>query len=247
MKKLVMVLAILVLVSGCVETVKEAAEGAVDAVGEVADKAIDIGEEAVDGVVGIGEEAVEGVEEAVEEVKPAEEEPVAEELGDNKYKMKSDTSYTIEGVEFVITDIDVSSSQFRVDVAGSQIVFVGTKEVEIASGLEMFVDTFKNYGLSDPRTYVIMGIKKFVLGEDEYLVYRGSPIKLDDVNKTSVSVSDTKVDTAGVRTVSINVGSDSESIVEGRTARFDKFFVTNVRTFTKDPGKKYAILKIVPR
>lgn len=266
MKKLVLVLAILILVSGCVETMKDISESVVDTTanvaGEVIDTTADIAGEVIDtaedvagGVIGIAGdvaegvgdvagEVAEGVSVVVEEVLP--DEDVAEELGDDKYKIKVKTAYTIKGVDITITDIDMSTSQIRADIGGDRILFDGTKETEIISDLEIFVDTFENHGLSDSRTFVIMNIKDLVLGEDEYLIRRGILLTLPDVNKTKVSLSSTRRDDTGVRTATIGIGGDSENIVEGKSpTRFDKFFVTNVRTFTQD--KKYAILKIVGR
>ncbi|MFH0752791.1 MAG: hypothetical protein V1914_04330 [archaeon] len=221
MKRVLIVLALLILVSGCVQMADE----------EAAQPLI--------------EEPL--VEEPV--VEPLVEEPVVEEPVvpiDNRYELRFEVPVTVLGRTFVLTDLDSSATRAVVTIDGTEIKLIGSREEEIYKDeLSLMLVRFENYGLSDPRTYALTEIKEFSLGPDEYLVRRDHSIKLDDANKTAVSVSYTKQDTGGVRTATVNVGGDSETIVQGRTVTFDKFKVTNIKTFTEDT--MYALLKIVPR
>lgn len=231
MKKLVIALSILILLSGCAQQIEKP-----KTTPAVLPPAAPVVEAPV-----VEEPVVE--EPVVDEPKPVANETAAELVGENMYKMKLNTKYKFNGVELEAMDIDSSSAQFRVEVNGNQILFVGTKEVEIAEGFEMFVDSFGSFGTGDPRTYVTMSVKPFKLGENEYLVRRGTPITLPDVNKTQLSVTGTKIDSADVRTVNVNLAGDVVDIVQGREAYLGKYIITNLKTFNKD--KSYALLKVV--
>ena len=227
MKKLVVLLALLILVSGCAQQLMEEAPAK---------------EEPAPVVQPVEEEPVPIVEAVVEQPKPAE--PVVNEsLGGDKYKLHLNVPFTFEGKQVLVTDLDVSAARVVVSVDVVEAKLIRTKEVEIVNGLEIFVDRYDNFGLSDPRTFIVLSIKKFVLGENEYLVMRDSPVLLPNGQK--VSVGNTRVDSTDVRTAPVAIGSDSSDLVQGRTERFGNYTVTNVKTFVKD--KSYAVLKIVPR
>ena len=226
MKKLVILLALLILVSGCAQQIME----------ETPAKQEPVVEQPV----------------PVEEPAPVVEQPVPvenatsvveEALGEGKYKLKINVPFTFEGKKVLITDLDTSATRVVVSVDEVEAKLIRTKEIEVVNGLEMFVDTYVNHGLEDSRTFVVMGIKKFVLGGNEYLVMRDAPILLPNGQQVSVGV--TRVDSTDVRTAPVSVGSDSSDLVQGQSARFGNYTVTNVKTFVRD--KSYALLKIVPR
>ncbi len=164
-----------------------------------------------------------------------------ESLGNDLYKFNVNDKLVFDDKEIVLTDLDTSTSQFRATVNGEEIIFVNTKETEISQGVEMFVVSFKNFGLEDLRTYVELSIKKFVPGENEYLVYQNKPVKLSSGEQLAVST--TRISSTGVKTAPVTLGDVSEDIVEGKDAYFGNYTVTNVKTFVKD--KSYALLKVV--
>ncbi len=226
MKRLVILLALLVLVSGCVQQTMEEVPAEVPV-----------------------ETPVAPVETPVETPVTPVEVPVApvdtgvESLGGDLYRFKLNKPFTFDGKTIVLTDIDTASAQFRVTIEGDQVILVTTKEKEISHGIEVYVDVFKNYGPEDPKTYADVSLKKFVLGPNEYLVTK-KVTKLPDGSE--IVVGTTRVDSTGVRVAPVTISSDSSSdIVEGKEARFANYTVTNVKTFVK--FESYALLKVVPR
>lgn len=231
MKKLVILLALLILVSGCAQQVmKEAPAKEVPA---------SVVHEQTAPVVQPPEQP------KAEPPKPVENATsvVEEALGEGKYKLKINVPFAFEGKKVLITDLDTSATRVVVSVDDVEAKLIRTKEVEVVNGLEVFVDMYENHGLEDSRTFVVLGIKKFVLGDNEYLVMRDSPVFLPNGQKVSVGV--TRVDSTDVRTAPVSIGSDSSDLVQGQYARFGNYTVTNVKTFVRD--RSYAILKIVPR
>jgi len=228
MKKLVIALAILVLISGCAKDLME----------ETPQPAVE--QPVVEAPI-VQEPVVE--EPVVTE--PVVQEPVVETptvMPEGIYTLKFDEPFTFDNVDLKLTDIDTSAAQFRIEVNGKQIIFHNTREPEIASGLMMEVATFKNYGLSDPRTYLNLSIKRFELGDNEYLVEKSSPVELPDGSMLSVS---TRISDTNVRTASVSItGDNTQDVLEGKSVNFNNYTVTNLRTFGK--SKEYAWLRVEP-
>ncbi len=171
---------------------------------------------------------------------PAEEtaaEPVPE-LGLKTFK--ANEPQTIAGKRVVVTDIDSSSAQVRATVDGEYVIFAGTKEKEIAGGLEMYVDSFKTYGSGDPRTYAAINFEEFKPGPNEYLLKKDKPIT---VSGTTFRLLRTGMSDTAVRYAYLAMeGQQEQRIMQGETASFGDLQATNLKTFFKT--QNYAVFRI---
>lgn len=164
-------------------------------------------------------------------------------LGNGLYKVNYGEEVTFQGKKFKINDIDKSTGRFKVMVGSEELLFQGTKEPEVTSGLKVHVEKMESTGPDVTDTSLILSIAKFALGADEYLVRKGSPVT---VSSASVSVDTSKIDSNMIRSIPVSVGTETNvKINEGNTYSFKTLDVTNVKTFVFD--KSYAVLKIVPK
>lgn len=163
-----------------------------------------------------------------------------ESLGNDLYRIKLNLPVTLDGKDLLLTDLDTSISQFRMEIGGEEVVFHGTKETEIASGLEMYVDKIER--VSAEEFNLVFHIKKFKLQENEYLLRKDSPIIVSGVE---VSVNTANIDSSLRRSIRIIAEGKDTWVYEKNTENFGKLDITNVKTFAKD--KSYAILKIVAK
>ncbi len=164
-------------------------------------------------------------------------EPVSE-FGLKTFNLNSPQA--IAGKTITVNDIDPTTGQIRLTIESTDIILSGTKEHEVALGLDLVVDNFKSYGREDPRTYVAITVQEFKPGPNEYLLLKDQP---QTISGTTIKVIRTGMTDTGARFATVDINGNEERIMQDETFSSDNLKITNLKTFFRT--QNYAFLKIV--
>lgn len=147
---------------------------------------------------------------------------------------------TIAGKVITVNDIDPTTGQIRLTIDSTDIVLSGTKEHEIALGLDLVVDNFKSYGREDPRTYVAINVQEFKLGPNEYLLRKDQP---QTISGSTIKLIRTGMTDTGIRFATFDINGQEQRVMQDETFSSDNLKLTNLKTFFR--SQSYAVVKIV--
>ncbi|MBU2637455.1 MAG: hypothetical protein KJ955_00610 [Nanoarchaeota archaeon] len=187
------------------------------------------------------EEAVEEpAEEAVEEA-PAE--PVVEtpapsdeqtfEVGKGDSVTYKDTTFTVEDIRNVGNEMYI-----RFDADAYTLKLSGISKPEILNSVEYEIIDNTDY---QTKSKVMLRLKPFVLGENEYLLEKSGTLT---VGEKLFTLGEVKYDSSAGVSAYFNAGNYQYWVKLGSTVTVNGLSVTLLRAFYKQ--RQYAVLKIVP-
>lgn len=170
----------------------------------------------------------------------APEEPAAPVSDEQTFEVGIGDKVTYKGTTFTVEDIENVGNEMylRFDADAYTLKLANLRKPEILNSVE--------YELLDNTDYqkthkVMLRLKPFKLGENEYLVEVRKPIT---VSGKLFTLGEVKYDSTGGESAYFNAGNYQYWVKLGETVRVNGLSVSLLRAFYKQ--RQYAVLKIVP-